>query len=453
MNEHLTRRTFLGYSAAASAVALQSGPAFAAGANSEITMGFIGMGGRGNGVAKQFLSLRGVRAGAFCDPDTAPLEKLKKKHPKADFTQDLRRVLDDKSIDAVMITTPNHWHCLAAIWALQAGKHVYVEKPLSHNVWEGRQLVNLAAKSNLVAQIGTQQRSDPMQAEIKQFLHEDKNLGKPLYVQACRYGVRKPIGKRDTPLAPPPTLDYDLWLGPAEDVPIFRSKLHYDWHWDFNAGSGEMGNWGPHVIDDVRNVALLDEHALPSRVFACGGRIAWNDAGTSPNLHFAYYDTPTLPVFLGLSNLPAKPGAKGSIHHKGIGSGYVVHCEGGYYAGGRGSGRAVDNDGKVFKNFKGNGGGGHVANFLEAVRAGDPSLLTAPVSIGNDSTNWCHLANIAYRAGGPVQPASMGSVADGHPGWENLVGQMHDHLASYDLKMTDSQMRMGPVLSVDGDNE
>ena len=139
---------------------------------------------------------------------------------------------------------------------MEAGKDVYVEKPLSHSQWEGEQTVAAAEKYKRICQLGTQQRSDPMQAEIKTFLHKEKGLGDIVSVQVNRVGVRSSIGKRSTPLLIPNDMDYDLWLGPAIDEPIFRDKLQYDWHWDWNTGSGEMGNWGIHILDDVRNVVF-----------------------------------------------------------------------------------------------------------------------------------------------------------------------------------------------------
>ena len=171
--------------------------------------------------------------------------------------------------------------CLAAIWAMQAGKDVYVEKPLSHTQWEGRQVVQAARKYGRMVQVGTQQR--PIRCRpSKTFLHEDKALGNIQYAQANRLGVREPIGKLAGSLPIPKEVNYDLWLGPAADEPLRRDNLHYDWHWVFNTGNGEMGNWGVHVLDDVRNVAYRDSVSLPSGVFAVGGRLAWDDAGRYP---------------------------------------------------------------------------------------------------------------------------------------------------------------------------
>ena len=308
---HLNRRDFLRSSLAVGAVAaLPSTTLLARSANETINVGFISCGGRANELLGVFQKIDGVSIAGLCDPDQERLERTLKRVPQAKTWTDPRGLLDDKNIDAVVIATCNHWHCLAAIWAMQAGKDVYVEKPLSHTQWEGRQTVNAARKYDRICQIGTQQRSDPMQAEIKKFLHEEKTLGEILAARVNRYGVRAPIGKRDTPLPIPSSVDYNLWLGPAEEKPIYRDKLQYDWHWDWNTGSGEMGNWGVHVLDDCRNNVFLDQVKLPQRVLGGGGRVVWNDAGETPNVHFVYFDTGKIPVVIGLANITASPDSK-----------------------------------------------------------------------------------------------------------------------------------------------
>jgi hypothetical protein len=261
----LNRRQFLAAAAATGAVSSLSQSAFAL-ANDEISVGFISCGGRAREHMNQFKEMSGVNVTALCDPDGNALASAARQFPGAKTFPDLRDLLDDKSLDAVVIATTNHWHCLASIWAMQAGKHVYVEKPLSHSQWEGRQTVNAARAYRRVCAIGTQQRSDPMQAEIKRFLHEEQALGKIESARVNRYGVRAPIGKRTEPLPIPDHVSYDIWLGPAQDLPIYRDKLQYDWHWVWNTGSGEMGNWGVHVLDDLRNNVFLDKVTLPRRM-------------------------------------------------------------------------------------------------------------------------------------------------------------------------------------------
>ena len=449
MNQ-LTRRQLVASTAAVGASLSLSSPSFAL-ANDSINMGFISCGGRAGEHLRRFGGMADVNVAAICDPDRSRLGSVKDRFPKADAYTDLRKMLDDKSIDAVVVATSNHWHCLASIWAMEAGKHVYVEKPLSHNQWEGQQTVAPAKKYNRVCAIGTQQRSDPMQAEIQKFLHEDKALGEIQSARVNRYGVRGAIGKRPTPLPISQDVDYDLWLGPGEDRPIMRNKLQYDWHWDWNTGSGEMGNWGVHVLDDVRNNIFQDRVTLPKRIFGGGGRIVYGDAGETPNIHFVYFDTGSIPVVIGLSNLPAGPGVKGSPKHPGPGSGYVAYCEGGRLEGQRGGARAFDADGKEIRRFRGNSGGGHQQNFIDAMKAGDSSLLNSDVKVGHDSTGWCNLANIAFRAGVPFREEDATAVKD--PNWNSLLGEMRQHLGAYSMRMQSPEIMLSPVLDFDPQNE
>ena len=345
-----TRRQFMATAAAASAaVTFPSVTKAATMAANDVNVGFISCGGRAGGHMGTFNKLDGVNITALCDPDESRLGSAQQKYSGAKGYADLRDLLDDDSVDAVVVATTNHWHCLASIWAMQAGKDVYVEKPLSHSQWEGRQTVNAARKYNRICQVGTQQRSDPMQAEIKKFLHEEKALGDIVTARVNRFGVRGPIGKRSTPLKIDDSVNYDLWLGPAQDKPIFRDKLQYDWHWDFNTGSGEMGNWGVHVLDDLRNNVFQDKVVLPKRIFGGGGRVAWNDAGNTPNVHFVYFDTGSIPVVIGLTNLTGGPSERRSPKHAGPGSGYIAYCEGGRLEGQRGRAVAFDKDGKEVK--------------------------------------------------------------------------------------------------------
>ncbi|MGB7324070.1 MAG: Gfo/Idh/MocA family oxidoreductase [Rubripirellula sp.] len=448
----LNRRHFLATSVAAgAATAMSPRVSRAANATNEINVGFISCGNRAGQLMGSFDKIDGVNIAALCDVDESRLGAAKKRFPKAKTYTDLREIIAADGIDAIVVATCNHWHCLAAIWAMEAGKDVYVEKPLSHSQWEGRQTVAAARKYNRICQIGTQQRSDPMQAEIKKFLHEDKALGEIQAARVNRYGIRGPIGKRETPLEIDKDVAYDLWLGPAQDQPIYRNELHYDWHWDWNTGSGEMGNWGVHVLDDVRNTVFQDSVALPKQILGGGGRIAYNDAGQTPNVHFAYFDTGAIPVVIGLSNLPADPGGKKSPAQPGPPSGYVAYCEGGRYEGQRGRGTAFDKDGKKIRSFSGSGDHIHQANFIEAVRTQDRSILNAEIEVGNDSTGWCNLANIAFRAGEQASGDRVGQVD--LPQWETLVGEMTDHLKAYDLTMSSDQVHISPMLTMDTKTE
>lgn len=435
---HLNRRKLLGAAAVAGAAWTFPMASARTMANDEIRLGFISCGNRASQHMSMFKNLPGVQITGLCDPDSGCLDKASRNFPKAKTYVDLRDLIADPNIDAVVVATTNHWHCLASIWAMEAGKDVYVEKPLSHSQWEGDQTVRAARKYKRICQLGTQQRSDPMQAEIKKFLHEEKALGEIKSCRVNRYGVRPPIGKRDKPLEIDDSVNYDLWLGPAQDKPIFRNELQYDWHWDFNTGSGEMGNWGVHVLDDARNNVFQDEVTLPSRVMAAGGRVAFDDAGDTPNVHFVYFDTGKIPTVIGLSNLKASPTDKKPAAHPGPNSGYIAYCEGGRYEGQRGRGTAYDNDGKVVREFKGGGGNGlHHANFLESVRSRDPGTLNSEIELGNTSTGWCNLANVAYQAGQPYDVSRAKDFAEEVPVWGGLRDEMKSHLDAHSVKLTD----------------
>lgn len=451
---NVSRREFMASAAVASAAMTFPSAAKATMAADDVNLGFISCGGRAGQHMKMFDGISGVNHAALCDPDEGALGGAQKRFPKAKGYSDLRKLLDDKSVDAVVVATTNHWHCLASIWAMEAGKDVYVEKPLSHSQWEGRQAVNAARKYNKICQVGTQQRSDPMQAEIKKFLHEDKALGEIQTARVNRYGVRRQIGKRDTPLEIGSGIDYDLWLGPAQDKPIFRDKLQYDWHWDFNTGSGEMGNWGVHVLDDLRNVVFQDSVRLPKRVLAAGGRVAWNDAGDTPNVHFVYFDTGSIPVVIGLTNMTAGPKEKKSPAHPGPASGYIAYCEGGRYEGQRGRGAAFDNDGKLIKSFKGSGGNGvHHQNFIDAVRSRNMTSLNTEIEVGHLSTGWCNLANVAFQAGQPFSRAAAETVTGDSGIWMKLVNDMEKHVGAHGVKLESNDIRLSPMLTVDVDKE
>ena len=420
-------------------------------ANDEINLGIIGCGWRGGQLAPIFNKLSGVNVVSLCDPEARRAEGVRNGSAKsAEIHTDLRKFLDHDGVDAVVIATCNHWHALAAIWAMQAGKDVYVEKPLAYNQWEGQQVIAAARKHNRICQVGTQQRSDPMQAEIKTFLHKEKALGSILSARVNRYGRRGSIGKRSTPLPIGQEINYDMWLGPAEKQPIYRDKLHYDWHWDWNTGSGEMGNWGAHVLDDLRNNVFQDQVTLPKRIIGGGGRVQWNDAGDTPNVHFVYYDTGSIPVVMGLSNLTEHRDA----NRPGPGSGYIAYCEGGRLEGQRGSARAFDKDGKEIKTFKGTSGEGtHQQNFIDAVRSRDASSLNAEVQLGHDSTGWCNLANVAFRAGDTFTHEAAKQVEGDDGVFSGLIEEMEKHLKGHHIDIASDQIRLSPMLTVDAEKE
>ncbi|MDZ4657878.1 MAG: Gfo/Idh/MocA family oxidoreductase [Bythopirellula sp.] len=452
-----TRRYFLQQTALAGGLLALTPRSFAASANEQVNMGIIGLGWRGGDLLKAFSELPGVTIAGICDPDSDLVDQRSQEYPQAKTYSDLRQMLDSPDIDAVAVATCNHWHCLAAIWAMQAGKHVYVEKPLSNALWEGEQVVKAATKYDKICQVGTQQRSAPMQAEIKSLLHDDKLIGPIDWVRVNRFGLRASVGKRDTPLEPPKTVDYNIWLGPAQDQPLYRDKFHYDWHWDWNTGAGEMGNWGVHIVDDVRNNIFRDSVAFPQRVAAAGGRFAWHDAGNTPNIHFAILDTGTIPVVIGLSNIAADADHKVQPRCTGPGSGYIAYCEAGRLEGQRGNAKFFDSDGKVIKEIRGTDGMGvHQQNFIDAIRNSSPGSLNAPVEVGHHSSAWCNFANYAYRvdAKDASQPLAEFDFdfATGVGAGKMLI-ELSRLIEVHDKQFPREGLQLGPVLRFDAAKE
>jgi predicted dehydrogenase len=443
------RRTFLAQAASGAAalgMAATATRGTAAGPD-RVRLGLIGLGWRGGPHLDALLARTDCEIVALCDPEAAFLDAARAKAPRAKASADLRAVLDDPGVDAVVISTCNHWHCLAAVWACAAGKDVYVEKPLSYTLWEGRQLIHAARNHGRVVQVGTQQRSDPLQRQVRAFLHDEKALGPIESVTVTRFGVREGIGRRDTPLEMPTTLNHDLWLGPAADRPMFRSKVNYDWHWDWNTGNGECANWGVHVLDDVRNVAFRDTVSLPSAVTVGGGRVVWNDAGETPNLMFSLLDAGGIPVVFALSNLPATPAAKRPLRFEDTESGYIVHCAGGSYHGRRGGGVALDKAGAVVREFKGTTGGAeHYADFFDAVKTRQQPA--ADVVIGHDSTNWSHVINAAWRSARGEGLVPAGELPGGAAS-DAVARLLREHVTAYGSAISTDALALGPRMQID----
>ena len=214
-----------------------------------------------------------------------------------------------------------------------------------------------------------------------------------------------------------------------------------------------MGNWGVHVLDDCRNNVFQDKVILPRHIMGGGGRIAWGDAGDTPNMHFAYFDAGGIPVVIGLSNLTAGGDAKGSPQHPGPGSGYIAYCEGGRLEGKRGGCKAYDKDGKMIKDFKSGGGMSHQENFIQAVRTHDRSILKSEVEVGNASTGWCNLANIAFQAGSKFSyEEARERGADIQP-WRGILDEMDAHCKAHDVKMDGGDVMLSQMLTLDPETE
>ena len=286
-------KTTAGATAAVSVAGNMIGPKVWAGANDKIRAACIGIRGQGKGHIRGLQAVPGVEVVALCDIDESVLaDRLKDfednglKKPKT-YT-DMRKVFDDKDIDVVSFATPNHWHALGTIWACQAGKDVYVEKPASHNIWEGRKMVEAARKYNRIVQNGLQIRSSIAIQAAVDFLHSGQ-LGEVYMAKGLCYKWRKTIGK--TPDEPVPQgVHYNLWLGPAPQRPFSRNRFHYNWHWHWDYGNGDIGNQGVHQLDVARWGLGLDTH--PTKVTSMGGHMMFDDDQETPNTQHAMFEYP-----------------------------------------------------------------------------------------------------------------------------------------------------------------
>ncbi|MBN2271191.1 MAG: Gfo/Idh/MocA family oxidoreductase [Sedimentisphaerales bacterium] len=420
------------------------------GANNDICAAVVGIRSQGTNHINWFRNIPGVRVVAICDADKQFLDreeqKFKERNETVDTYVDCRKLLEDKDIDVVITAAPNHWHALITIWACQAGKDVYVEKPVSHNIWEGRQMVNAARKYNRIVQAGTQRRSDTGLAEAVEYIKQG-NLGKIRVVHGIVYVERGSIGKVNGPQPIPQSVDYNLWCGPASMTPLMRKSLHYDWHWAWPTGNGDFGNNGIHYIDVCRWFIGADKVA--PRVLSIGGRFGYIDDGETPNTQIVLCDYKPASIIFEVRGLPRAKGDPAMDQFRGTRGGAVVQCEGGYFVGGW----AYDNDGKKIKQFKTTEGSGHHANFIKAVRSRNKSDLNAEILDGYLSTALCHMGNISYRLGKIMPPGQIAEAVKANEDLADSFDRMEDHLKANQVDFNATPRILGPALTMDPDKE
>ncbi len=415
------RKTALGAAGVTAGLTLVSAKSYARilGANDRVTMAVIGIRSRGKALLRSFSEMYedGVFIKTVCDADTAffdeavqlAAENQDGKRPGTQ--QDMRRVFEDKEIDAVAMATPNHWHALGTIWACQAGKHVYIEKPSSHNVFEGRKMVEAARKYNTIVQVGFQNRSNPSVRQAMAFLHEG-GIGDVYMARGLCFKPRDSFGiSKDSD--PPATLNYDLWLGPAAYRPYSEMKGHYNWHWHWDTGNGDTGNQGPHQFDVAR--WGLNKKVHPVKVQSMGGIFGISPQECSqetPNTQislFEYDDGKILEFETRgrYTNGEAPAGIRiGNVFY---GTEGWMEVNGSLWKAYKGrdtepftgsdmeaEGAAVGGD-QTFRAAP--GGGGHFANFIAAVRSGNRFDLQCDIGEGHMSSALPLIANIAYRVG------------------------------------------------------
>ncbi|MCX8038565.1 MAG: Gfo/Idh/MocA family oxidoreductase [Candidatus Sumerlaeia bacterium] len=465
----ITRREFVKSSAAAGmALGLSRAArpaAKAASPNAEVRLAIVGLGGidvpgsvggRGRQLIEAFGKVLGARIAALCDVDQTILDHgvalVKQSGDAPAAYRDIRKLLEAKDIDAVVVALPNHWHALATVWACQAGKDVYVEKPMAYSIWEGRQIVAAAQKYGRIVQVGMQGRSSPGLREAFEFIRSGQ-IGKIRYVHVIVYRQRDGIGKVTAPTPIPPTVDYDLWCGPAPMGPLKRKELHYDWHWFWATGNGEIGNNGVHYIDMCR--WALGNPKMPRRVISFGGRFLYDDDGETPNTHVAFLEGDPAPMICELRGLPEKKGAKAAGKHRNLSTGILIQCEGGYFAGTHPGGKVFDNQNKEMKEFGSVGAGEivimHVANFIEAVRSRKADQLHAPAIEGHLSAASCHLANISYRLGAAAPHEAIRDAVRANSELADAAERCREHLAANGADLSASPLVLGPWLAFDPD--
>ncbi len=416
----MKRRTFVKKTAmAATAGPLLWGTSESwAGANDRINVAVIGIRGQGKSHIHAYQQLENVNVAALCDvdenlyPERVQEYFVDKGLPKPKLYYDIRELLENKDIDAVSIVTPNHWHTLAAIWSMQAGKHVSVEKPCCHNFFEGQQLVKAAKKYGVVVQDGAEQRSNPCAQSMAEFLHSGK-LGEVYLSKGLCYKWRDTIGK--TPEEPvPPGVHYDLWQGPAAKRPFTQNRFHYKWHWNWEYGNGDIGNQGVHEMDIARWGLGVK---LPTKVSAVGGHLMFDDDQNTPNLLMALFEFPNKK-----GGGDKKKIMQFEVRHwicnneGGFSPGFKVKDKGGYMVSNvnvignlfYGSEGYMEKSTSEWKTFMGKhrdpgptggGFGNHYQNYIDAIRANDPTILSISIEEGFYSCANIHLANISYRLG------------------------------------------------------
>jgi len=454
-----SRRQFLGNaSLAAAAAAVSSIPVLGSelrrtvGPNDRLRIATIGVKGRGLDHLNQWLKMADVEVAAICDIDenvihgaVDRIEKVSGKKPV--YYKDLRKLFEDKSIDAVSVATCNHWHSLAGIWAVQAGKHAYVEKPISHNVFEGRKLVEAALKYNKIVAVGTQCRSMKGMRDAMQFLHSGK-IGKVKVARGFCYKSRKSIGKR--PNGPVPSgVDFDIWLGPAPERPFNPNRFHYNWHWMWDTGNGDLGNQGVHQVDIARWGINKNEH--PISTVSVGGRLGYEDDGETPNTQITVQDYGDVQLIFEVRGLPTDKYMANKDKAAGVLVGDVFECtEGVLVIPTYSSGIAYTPSGELIQRFGGGEDAAHFRNFIDAIKSNKPESLNAPAIEGHLSAAACHLANISHRLGTP-KPLSTDDPFKTEAANETFH-RFRDHLKDNNVSL-DTKFVMGREIKFDSKNE
>ncbi|NCX98411.1 MAG: gfo/Idh/MocA family oxidoreductase [Planctomycetia bacterium] len=423
----------------------------AVGPNDRLRVAVVGANGRGGYHIGGWLANPETELVAVCDCDPGVAAKEEKRFAqlprKPAFEQDIRRLLDRQDIDIISIASPNHWHALMTIWAMQAGKDVYVEKPCSHNVLEGRVMVDWARKLGRLCQMGAQSRSMPGMRQAVEFVTSGK-IGAVKLAHALCYKRRPSIGLVDTPAPLPRGLDFDLWAGPAPaEVPI-RKKLHYDWHWDRRTGNGDLGNQNPHELDKAR--WGLGKQELPKRVVSLGGRLGYVDNGDVANSQVTIYQWDDAVLVSDVRGLEIKAPETFGLEAGPLGVANIWWGSEGYVvAPNYTSGVAFDYDGKELGKWSGGSDQHHYDNFVTAVKSRRREDLNLDIEDGHLSSALAHLGNVSWALGKAVEPGTRPSLAADDPRVKLSLESFEAHLAANGVNFAETTLTLGRTLTID----
>ncbi len=459
----LTRRTFVEHALGLAATALtgvaahdaaagQRDAPVAAGPNDRLRVAVIGVNNQGRAHVGEWLANPDAELVAVCDCDPSAFVRLCEGqfkgslHPPA-FTTDIRRLLDRNDIDAVSIVTPNHWHAVMAVWAMQSGKDVYVEKPCSHTLEEGRVITQWARKLGRICQMGVQSRSMTGMRQTIDFVRGGK-VGPVKVAHALCYKRRKSIGLVDTPAPIPPGMNFDLWAGPAPDIVPKRQKLHYDWHWNRLTGNGDLGNQNPHELDKAR--WGLGKQELPRRVVSLGGRLGYVDNGDVANSQVTIFQWDDALLISDVRGLEIKTPVTFGLAAGPLGVANIWWGTEGYVvAPNYSSGVAFDYDGHELGKWSGGSYQQHFANFVKAVKSRRHEDLHLDIEDGHLSSGLAHLGNVSWTLGETVDPGTRPGLAAGEKHIVETLDGFEAHLRENAVDFAATPLKLGRELTID----
>ncbi|MFM8290507.1 MAG: Gfo/Idh/MocA family protein [Planctomycetia bacterium] len=427
-----------------------------AGPNDRVRVAVIGVNGQGANHVGEWLANPDSDLVAICDCDPGAFVRLcEKRFPKGrrvpEFTTDVRRLLDRRDIDAVSIATPNHWHAVMAIWAMQSGKDVYVEKPCSYTVEEGRVITQWARKLGRMCQMGVQSRSMAGMRQTVDFVKSGK-VGPVKLAHALCYKRRKSIGRVDTPAPIPAGMNFDLWAGPAADEVPIRERLHYDWHWNRQTGNGDLGNQNPHELDKAR--WGLGKQELPKRVVSLGGRLGYVDNGDVANSQLTIYQWDDALLVSDVRGLELKTPVTFGLQAGPLGVGNIWWGTGGYVVGlGYTAGVAFDYDGQELGKWSGGEYQDHFANFVAAVRSRRHQDLHLDIEDGHLSSALAHLGNVSWALGEAAEPAARPKLGADDKRVGETLESFAAHLRDNAVDFKQTPLTLGRELVIDPKTE